>query len=76
MSEIKHIRKSRANVTDHRFTSTVKHANKLTPTLCGAEPTGRDLSRSGGEHVVKYAAVCPDWIADVCPECRKLVGGA
>lgn len=68
---MRHIRKSNANVTDHRFRSVVSYQNKPRPTLCGAEPTAADHSRKSGIRLIEAARVRPDWLVDVCPECVK-----
>lgn len=68
---MKHVRRSRANVTDHRFRGVVAYTNKLRPTICGAEPSVEDISKSTAEHFVKHADLRPDWLGNICVDCLK-----
>ena len=77
-----HIRRSDANVTDHRFRSVVRYANKLRPTLCGAEPTRNDVSRKSALRLVaSHRAVgwhpkSPDWLGGICGDCLRVLNAA
>ena len=68
---VRHIRKSNANVTDHRFRFAVQNINKMTATICGVAPTIDDRSRKDAAHIIEhFAAIKPEWIAELCPACR------
>jgi len=71
---VRHIRCTDARVTDHRFRGTITHHNKLRPTICGADPTCSDVSRKDGRHLIRFGDVKPEWVADLCGDCRDKVG--
>ncbi len=73
---MRHIRTTDANVKDARFRSRVKFANKLRPVFCGAEPSDTDVSRADARHLLSpnVSAVRPDWSADFCPVCIRILG--
>lgn len=70
---MRHVRKSNASVRDRRFRGRELYANKLRPTLCGAEPTERDHSRQQGENLLRSSALRPDWLDDMCPHCLEIL---
>ncbi len=69
----RHIRKTNAKVTDHRFRMTIMYPNKMRPTFCGAEPTDKDYSKKDAIHVItSFSALKPQWVEDICEECKKI----
>lgn len=66
---IRHIRKTDAKVTDHRFRGTSAYSNKLRPVFCGALPTTDDHSKIDASRVLAAAHLRPDWAAELCPAC-------
>lgn len=73
---MRHIRKTDANVSDHRFRSVVKYLNKARPTFCGASDES-DVSRKDALHFLKYALVpaFASTAADLCPNCVTSLKG-
>lgn len=69
---MRHIRRSDASVKDRRFRHRV-YSNKNRPTFCGAEPTDGDFSRGDGRRLIENGILRPDWLVDLCPECRHQV---
>lgn len=72
-----HIRK-RGHGHDRR-TRTFAGVNKLSPTICGAEPTFEDTDKKSAraglsiERFYKPGSLTHTWLSRMCPECRKLI---
>ncbi len=72
-----HIRK-RGQGHDRR-TRACAGFNKLSPTICGAEPTTDDTDKKSAraglsiERFYKPGSLTHTWLSRMCPACRKLI---